>query len=51
MKNKLARFYIIMIFILAFCQFLGYLSNSEFNSLLFIIIACAVSVNLFKESK
>lgn len=47
----LGWFYIIMIVVLAFCHVFGELSNSEFNSLLFIIIACAVSVNLFKESK
>ncbi len=47
----LGWFYIIVIFVLAFCHNFGELSDSEFNSLLFVIIACAVSVNLLKESK
>lgn len=49
--KKLGWVYIFFIFISVFCQFLGYLSNSEFNSLLFVIIASAISVNLIKESK
>lgn len=47
----LGWFYIFMIVALAFCHDFGELSNSEFNSLLFVIIASAISVNLIKESK
>ncbi|CWU46408.1 TPA: hypothetical protein PNM70_002784 [Listeria monocytogenes] len=47
----LGWFYIIMIVVLAFCHVFGELSISEFNSILFVIIACAVSVNLLKGER